>query len=341
MKNQPTVSDPASGAFVDPREGLAFSGSGLDRAVGVRADPAALARLAEAPETRILPLWRGRALLSSGGGDPVVGAGLAAVRPNAPLLEFAQGASVFLGLSGGQAVFMRDVSSWEPDGPPPGAPGFSDARQWVPPGAPPGVSFGELRGALTGLDARAGELVAIGRALLQWHESHAFCGKCGALSHATLGGWQRHCPACDTHHFPRTDPVVIMRVIRGNSVLMGRSPGWPEGMYSCLAGFVEPGETVEAAVRREVFEETGVRVGRVKILASQPWPFPMQLMLACEGEAVSEEITLDPVELEDALWVGRERLAEIFSGTDPVIRAPRAGAIAGWMLRGWLADRDG
>ncbi|MFT3690187.1 NAD(+) diphosphatase [Paenirhodobacter sp.] len=331
MTDRPTVSDPASGILFDPREGLAFAGSGLDRAVGVRADPGALVRLAGMAGTRILPLWRGRALLSPGGTDPVIGAGLAALRPGAPLLDFAQGPPLFLGLSGGQAVFMQDVSPWEPEGE--GDP--------VPPGAPPGVAFGELRGALLQMDARAGELMAIGRALLQWHEGHGFCGKCGAPTRATLGGWQRHCPACDTHHFPRTDPVVIMRVTRGNAVLMGRSPGWPEGMYSCLAGFVEPGETVEAAVRREVAEETAIRVGAVRMLASQPWPFPMQLMLACEGEALSAEITLDPVELEDALWVGRERLAGIFAGTDPVIRAPRAGAIAGWMLRGWLADRDG
>lgn len=341
MTTRPTVSDPALDAWLDPRTGLAFSGSGLDRAVAVRADPGALARLAQAPGTRILPVWHGRMLLAPEAADPVVGAGLAALRPGAPLLEFAAGAPVFLGLSAGEAVFAQDVSSWSPEGPAPGDPGFADPRQWAPPGAPPGVAFGELRGAMTRLDLRAGELAAIGRALLQWHDSHGFCGRCGNPSHATLGGWQRYCPACDTHHFPRTDPVVIMRVVRGNSVLMGRSPGWPEGMYSCLAGFVEPGETVEAAVRREVAEETAVRVGAVRMLASQPWPFPMQLMLACEGEALTGAITLDPVEIEDALWISRERLAGIFAGTDSVIRSPRTGAIAGWMLRGWLADHDG
>lgn len=300
---------------------LAFAGSGLDRAVEFRARPAELARLWQAPETRILPFWRGQALLAEGAADPVTGAGIAALRPGAALLDHALGAPVFLGLSGGAAVFAQEVS--EPEA-----------------GLPPGAGFGDLRGALTWLDARAGECVAMGRALLQWHGSHGFCAKCGAPSRLTFGGWQRHCPACDTHHFPRTDPVVIMRIIQGNSVLMGRSPGWPEGMYSCLAGFVEPGETVQAAVCREVAEETAVRVGAVRLLNSQPWPFPMQLMIACEGRALSREITLDPVELEDALWVGRERLAGIFAGTDPVIRAPRPGAIAGWLLRGWLADHD-
>jgi NAD+ diphosphatase len=133
--------------------------------------------------------------------------------------------------------------------------------------------------------------------------------------------------------------VVIMLVTRGNAVLLGRSPGWPEGMMSLLAGFVEPGETVEAAVRREVWEEAGVRVGAVTYLASQPWPFPASLMLGCRGEALSEAITTDPVELEAALWVSRERMALVFMGEDPEIRAPRVGAIAGFLLREWLADR--
>ena len=327
--------------YLDLRSGLAFGGSGLDRAVALRADPAKLSCLAVEPSTRILPLWRGRVLLSSpeAGTDPVVGAGLVGLAPGAELLrDHGAEALLFLGLSQGGAVFAQDVSSWEPEDAPTGEPGFADPRQWGPPGAPQGAAFAELRGALMRLDARAGELVAMARALRQWHESHGFCAKCGAASRVTLGGWQRHCPACDTHHFPRTDPVVIMRITRGNDVLMGRSPGWPEGMYSCLAGFVEPGETVEAAVRREVLEETAVQVGRVDFLASQPWPFPMQMMLACEGTALSAEITLDPMELEDALWVSRERLAGVFAGTDPQIRAPRAGAIAGWMLRGWLRD---
>ncbi|MEO0917723.1 MAG: NAD(+) diphosphatase, partial [Pseudomonadota bacterium] len=154
-----------------------------------------------------------------------------------------------------------------------------------------------------------------------------------------MAGWQRDCPACGHHHFPRTDPVVIMLITHGNAVLVGRSPGWPEGMYSLLAGFVEPGETVEAAVRREVFEEVGVRVGPVRYLASQPWPFPASLMLGCAGDALSTDLTLDPNEIEDALWVSREEMAKAFSGTHPTILPARKGAIAHFLLRAWLADR--
>ena len=120
-------------------------------------------------------------------------------------------------------------------------------------------------------------------------------------------------------------------------MLLGRSPGWPEGMYSCLAGFIEPGETLEAAVRREVAEETGISIGAVRYAGSQPWPFPASLMIGLLAEAESEAITLDPVELEDALWLSRADLAAVMAGTHPVLRAPRRGAIAGWLMRGWLA----
>ena len=154
-----------------------------------------------------------------------------------------------------------------------------------------------------------------------------------------MAGWQRICGACGAQHFPRTDPVVIMLVTRGNNVLLGRSPGWPEGMFSCLAGFMEPGEPMEAAVRREVLEETGIKVGSVRYLASQPWPYPASLMLGAAAEALDEAITLDPAELEAARWVSREDMARAFAGEHPEIRAPRRGAIAGFLLRNWLADR--
>ena len=129
-----------------------------------------------------------------------------------------------------------------------------------------------------------------------------------------------------------------MLITRGTRTLLGRSPGWPEGMYSCLAGFIEPGETVEAAVRREVFEAAGVRVGPVSYLSSQPWAFPASLMLGCHGEALSDEITIDPAEIEDAIWVTKSDLLEAFAGQNPKILPARKGAIAHFLLRNWLAD---
>jgi NAD+ diphosphatase len=129
-----------------------------------------------------------------------------------------------------------------------------------------------------------------------------------------------------------------MLITHGNSVLMGRSPGWPQGMYSLLAGFIEPGETLEAAVRREVFEEAGVHVGAVNYLSSQPWPFPASLMFGCQGEATSTQINIDPIEIEDALWISREEMMEVFAGNHPNILPARKGAIAHFLLVNWLAD---
>ena len=200
-------------------------------------------------------------------------------------------------------------------------------------------AFAELRTHMVALAPRDAELAATARGLLGWHRSHGFCARCGAPSAAERAGWMRRCTACGAAHFPRTDPVAIMLVTRGDHALLGRSPGFPEGMYSLLAGFIEPGETVEAAVRREVAEESGIRVGRVGYMASQPWPFPASLMIGCHAEAVSAEIRVDPTELEDALWITRRELQDVFAHAHPRLSAPRPGAIAEFLLRAWLADR--
>jgi len=182
------------------------------------------------------------------------------------------------------------------------------------------------------------ELAAAAKAVISWHETHRFCARCGAPSDLAQAGWQRSCASCGGQHFPRTDPVVIMLITHGDTVLMGRSPGWPEGMYSLLAGFVEPGETLEAAVRREVMEEAGVPVGQVSYLSSQPWPFPASLMFGCAGEALSREITIDPVEIEDAMWVSKSEMMQAFAGEHPTLLPARKGAIAHFLLQNWLAD---
>jgi NAD+ diphosphatase len=310
-------------------ETVTFGGSGLDRQAQLRRDPAGLGdALARG---RVLPIWRGKPLMS--------GEGLAWVAAGHPILALS-GLPMFLGVNDGIPRFAADLSDWSPEA---GADapevGFFDQTVQRHPAMTDGEGFAELRGLMTQLDARDAELAVTGKALVQWHRSHAFCASCGARSEMSHGGWQRTCPACGAHHFPRTDPVVIMLVTHGNSVLLGRSPGWPEGMFSLLAGFVEPGETVEAAVRREVHEETGVRCGPVTYLASQPWPFPASLMIGAKTEAISSDITLDPEELDAAIWVTREELVQAFAGRHPVIRPSRKGAIAHFILRNWLADR--
>jgi NAD+ diphosphatase len=310
-------------------ETVTFGGSGLDRNAPLRRDAAGLAEALK--RGTILPVWRGKPLLD--GARPVW------LPVGHPALAEA-GPPVYLGLDDGVPRFAADLSDWSPE---PGAdapmPGFFDATVQRHPAVGGDAGFVELRGAMTRLTPRDAELAATAKALLHWHRSHGFCAACGARSDLAVGGWQRSCPACGAQHFPRTDPVVIMLVTLGNSVLLGRSPGWPEGMFSLLAGFVEPGETIEAAVRREVVEETGVRCGAVSYLASQPWPFPASLMIGARTEALGRDIQVDPEELEQALWVTREELVQSFADRHPLIRPARHGSIANFILRNWLADR--
>lgn len=313
-------------------ESVTFAGSGIDRAAWLRCDAAALALHLAARATRVLPVWRGK---------PLVGPEGAGFLPaDHPLFAEAAGDPIFLGLSDGAARFARDLSDWEPpeDMPKPER-GFFDPTEQHHPDLPPDWRFAELRGVMAHLPRADAEFVAAAKAILGWQRSHRFCSACGQESEMVLAGWQRRCPACGALHFPRTDPVVIMLVTHGNRTLLGRSPGWPEGMYSCLAGFMEPGETPEAAVRREVAEETAILVGQVRYLASQPWPYPSSLMIGCHGIAETTAITLDPLELEDALWIGREDLTEVLAGIHPRIRQPRKGAIAEFLLSNWVADR--
>ncbi len=182
-------------------------------------------------------------------------------------------------------------------------------------------------------------IAAAAKGILSWHASHRFCANCGAPSEVADAGWRRSCPVCGTQHFPRTDPVVIMLILHGNSLLLGRQASWPQGMYSLLAGFMEPGESIEAAVRRETFEEAGIEVGPVDYLSSQPWPFPSSLMLGCRGEALTTEIRRDPGELEDARWVRREDVLTALDGRNPDLHPARRGSIARFLIEHWLADR--
>ncbi|MEO0937768.1 MAG: NAD(+) diphosphatase [Pseudomonadota bacterium] len=315
-------------------ETVTFGGSALDRAAELRSDPAALAAAAADPAARTIVLWRGKPLIHRA--RP---AALMRLPMDHPILADATGTPIFLGQEDGAPRFAHDLGKWVPDETDMAAlGGFLDPSEQHHKAMDDDQIFAELRRVMTWLTPRDAELSATARAVMGWHEKHQFCANCGAPSDVTHGGWQRTCPACHTHHFPRTDPVVIMLITHGNAVLMGRSHGWPDGMYSLLAGFVEPGETLEAAVRREVFEEAGVRVGAVDYLASQPWPFPASLMFGCRGVATSADIKIDPVEIEDAMWVDREEMAQAFAGEHPRLLPARKGAIAHFLLENWLAD---
>jgi NAD+ diphosphatase len=315
-------------------ETVTFGGSALDRAGEIRNDPAAIAAARAHQDARAILFWRGKPLIHRA--RP---ASLVRLAIDHPALADASAEVILLGREDGAPMFGFDLSGWEPENLDPSSlGGFLDPSEQQHPALPDDMAFAELRRVMTWLNPRDAELAATGKAIQSWHESHGHCARCGHATDMGQAGWQRSCPACKASHFPRTDPVVIMLITHGNSVLMGRSPGWPQGMYSLLAGFVEPGETLEAAVRREVFEEAGVRVGQVGYLSSQPWPFPASLMFGCHGEAISRDITIDPVEIEDAMWVTREEMMDVFAGNHATILPARRGAIAHFLLENWLAD---
>ncbi|KLK94375.1 NUDIX hydrolase [Microvirga vignae] len=179
-------------------------------------------------------------------------------------------------------------------------------------------------------------ILAMAKSLLDWHNRHRFCANCGAPTAAAQAGFRRDCAACSAQHFPRTDPVVIMLVTREDKCLLGRQPRFAEKMYSCLAGFLEPGETIEDAVRRETFEEAGVRVSGVRYMASQPWPFPSNIMIGCHAEAISEEINFDREELEDARWFTKDEVKQMLEGAHEHFAAPSPIAIANHLIREWV-----
>ena len=199
------------------------------------------------------------------------------------------------------------------------------------------ASFPDLRTTAGRLPQGEAAIAAQARHLVDWHARHRFCPACGGGTRAKDGGYARLCLAsdCGAEHFPRTDPVVIMLVVEGDDCLLGRQPGWPRPFFSALAGFVEPGETLEEAVRREVREEAGIPVTGVRYLASQPWPFPASLMIGCIAEASGREIHLDHHELEDAAWFSRSQVNAALRAPTPELAVPPPVAIAHRLIRAW------
>lgn len=296
---------------------LAFAGSPLDREATRRRDHAWLeARLADAA-SRFLPLWRLQPLVKRGASRALAWARREFFADLEPTPE-----PVLLGSLGDVAHFAVDVSA--------------AVRPEESFGVGELACFEELRGIVAMLPPEEGAISAQARSLVDWHARHGFCAACGGGTRALFGGAHRVCRECQAEHFPRTDPVAIALVVRGERCLLGRQPGWPPGMYSALAGFVEAGESLEEAVRREVLEEAGVVVGAVRYWRSQPWPFPSSLMLGCRAEALSEAIRVDRSELEDARWFSQAQIrASLAGGTaEPVV--PPSFAIAHRLLRAWV-----
>jgi len=201
------------------------------------------------------------------------------------------------------------------------------------------VAVTELRGmAMQGMvPPEQLSAIAMAKSMVSWHQRHGFCANCGTRTAMKEGGWKRECPNCKAEHFPRTDPVVIMLVTSGEKCLLGRQKQFPPGMYSCLAGFVEAAETIEDAVRREIFEESGIRCTDVNYYMTQPWPYPSSLMIGCTARATSEEIVVDRAELEDARWFDRDEARLMITRKHPDgLAGPHPFAIAHHLLGRWV-----
>ncbi len=303
-----------------PPSGLGFAHGALDRSAQMRARPDLIEALFDANETRVYAFCGDNAVLKR------MESGLS------PLFRISDIPAaghhqemVFLGRDGEAGRFAILI-----------APEQEEALQ-----ADETLKLIGLRALALDDRTNPQELGAIaqGKAMLHWHARHRFCAHCGKPTKVAEAGWKRVCPACSTEHFPRTDPVVIMLTVDGDRCLLGRSARFPPGWYSTLAGFVEPGETIEDAVRRETFEEAGIIGGRVTVMANQPWPFPMSLMIGAYVEAKSTTIAVDLDELEDCRWFTRDEVRQMLAGTHPEgLGVPAKMSIASHLIRHFVGE---
>jgi len=304
------------------RPHLGYTDSILDRGAELRHDAAAIAALAADPRARTFVIAGELVCLRKGEpfSDPTFTFAQVAERVSEPegLREQA-----FLGRNGEAALFAVAI----------------DPKVAEPLKSRGDLLVTDLRSLATGALVAPEHLppLAEAKSLLGWHRQHRFCSNCGAPTRLVQAGWRRDCAACGAQHFPRTDPVVIMLAIHGERCLLGRQSRFAKGMWSCLAGFVEPGETIEDAVRRETLEEAGIICGRVAYFASQPWPFPMSLMIGCHVQALTTELKVDRAELEDARWFARDEVASMVLRRHPDgLTATHPFAIAHHIIRAWL-----
>ena len=279
---------------------IPFAGNPLNRASERRLEANWIESRLHDPSTLIFPMWRLEPfLLGPENSAPPIQLGL--LKPGLTDVLAADGAPcIFLGLDGDRAVFALDISAAENPataGPLAGLGFFRDAR-----------AAGQM------VSIKEAAIIAQAKALIDWHQRHGFCPKCGAPTRLMDAGYRRLCDKCNSEHFPRVDPVVIMLAIDGDACLVGRGKLFPQGMFSALAGFIEPGETIEEAVRRELMEEASVKVGEVSYWATQPWPFPSSLMIGCFAKATSREVKVDQSELAEVRWIERKVARELIEG---------------------------
>lgn len=290
----------------------------LDRAAHLRTDDAKLLALESKPDTRAYVLHRDSlVVVRENGGSRAL------LTIDEALKHGANPGTIFLGLRDGAAIFGMGI----------GAPAVEKLL------TRDDVAVSELRGmAMQGVvPPDQLSAIAMAKSMVSWHQRHGYCANCGTRTAMKQGGWKRDCPNCKAEHFPRTDPVVIMLVTFGDKVLLGRQKQFLPGMYSCLAGFVEAAETIEDAVRREIFEESGIRCTDVNYYMTQPWPYPSSLMIGCTARATNEDIIVDHSELEDARWFDRTEATLMIKRQHPDgLAGPHPFAIAHHLLGRWV-----
>jgi NAD+ diphosphatase len=298
----------------------AFVTNILDRAAHLRHDDAKLLALEGKRDSRAYVVHRDSLVLNKEGESP-----RALLTIDEAINYGANPGTVFLGLREGAAVFGMGIA----------APGVEKLLTRTD------VAVSELRGMVMQGVVPPEQLsaIAMAKSMVTWHQRHGYCANCGTRTAMKEGGWKRECPNCKAEHFPRTDPVVIMLVTSGDKCLLGRQKQFMPGMYSCLAGFVEAAETIEDAVRREIFEESGIRCTDVKYYMTQPWPYPSSLMIGCTARATNEDIIVDRLELEDARWFDRTEATLMIKRQHPDgLAGPHPFAIAHHLLGRWLHE---
>jgi NAD+ diphosphatase len=305
--------------------------AGLDRVAHRRRDPQWLEDAFNSPNVQVLVMREGLPLVEGAAAASAPAQIGAALPPGRPLLWL--GAQAAMLSTRATRLFLGETQK--------GSPVFAlelptSFSLEASPIAGLGV-FDDFRAAASAFDAFNGGAAAAARALFEWHRRHGFCSNCGARSKIDEAGWKRKCEDCGSEHFPRIDPVAIMLAVREDKCLLGRQKAWRPGFWSCLAGFVEPGETLEQAAAREIFEEAGIRcTTRADYLFCQPWPFPSSLMVGLILEADDETITVDPSELDAARWFTRAQTAAMMAGANPEAFAPPSFAIAHHVIKAWL-----
>lgn len=301
-----------------------FAANPLDRASALRQDKAWLDLQRTHSDSRFLALWRQEILTKKQPRALAWGRGGLCASMDVGI------GPVLLGLRDGAAHYAIDLSSLDDPLTELGLGGVAE--------------FVDARALAMQLPSEESGIVAQARSLIEWHDTNRFCARCGAKTVSASGGGMRVCEGCKAENFPRVNPVAIMLITDGDRCLLGRQRGWPTAMFSALAGFIEPGETIEEAVRREVGEEAGIQVGAVHYESSQPWPFPSSLMIGCRGEALSDAITVDFAELDDVRWFSRDEVAAAAAldvmqpPSDAKLLLPPPMAIARHLVNSWIAD---